>query len=366
MPGWFQAALTLYDATGKELAYADDFRFHPDPVLYYEIPEDGEYVLEIQDAIYRGREDFVYRITLGELPFVTGIFPLGGRRRRQTAVDLQGWNLPADTTDGGRPATSARACVPFPCVAGNTQSPTACPSPRTRCRNASKRSRTTTPPTPSGSELPMIVNGRIDPARRLGRVPLRGPRRRGDRRGSQRPAGWARRWIPCSKLTDAAGKQLAFNDDHEDKAAGLITHHADSLLSVTLPGRRDVLSCTWATPSSKGGAEYAYRLRISAPRPDFELRSCRRASTSAPALPPITVYALRKDGFTARSPSACGMRRPASRWTAAGCPAGQDQARGDAGRRREPLGSEPVRLALEGRAAIAGREVARRPSPPTT
>ena len=30
-------------------------------------------------AIYRGREDFVYRITIGELPFVTSIFPLGGR-----------------------------------------------------------------------------------------------------------------------------------------------------------------------------------------------------------------------------------------------------------------------------------------------
>ena len=47
-------------------------------MLYYEIPEDGEYVVEIKDSIYRGREDFVYRITLGELPFVTSIFPLGG------------------------------------------------------------------------------------------------------------------------------------------------------------------------------------------------------------------------------------------------------------------------------------------------
>ena len=50
----------------------------PIPVLYYEIPADGEYVVEIKDAIYRGREDFVYRITIGELPFVTSIFPLGG------------------------------------------------------------------------------------------------------------------------------------------------------------------------------------------------------------------------------------------------------------------------------------------------
>ena len=44
VPGWFQATLALYDAKGKELAYDDDFRFHPDPVLLCEIPKDGDYV----------------------------------------------------------------------------------------------------------------------------------------------------------------------------------------------------------------------------------------------------------------------------------------------------------------------------------
>jgi hypothetical protein len=66
VPGWFQATLALYDAQGKQVDYADHFLFHPDPVLYYEIPGDGEYVLEIRDSIYRGREDFVYRIAVGE------------------------------------------------------------------------------------------------------------------------------------------------------------------------------------------------------------------------------------------------------------------------------------------------------------
>ncbi|MCX5685466.1 MAG: peptidase, partial [Planctomycetota bacterium] len=94
VPGWFQATLALYDASGKELAYDDDFRFQPDPVLYYVIPKDGEYEIEIKDAIYRGREDFVYRITLGELPYVTGIFPLGGPAGAKTPVALKGWNLP--------------------------------------------------------------------------------------------------------------------------------------------------------------------------------------------------------------------------------------------------------------------------------
>ena len=79
VPGWFQAVIRLCDAKGTELAYNDDFRFHPDPVLYYEVPKDGEYVLSINEALYRGRESFTYRITIGELPFITSIFPLGGR-----------------------------------------------------------------------------------------------------------------------------------------------------------------------------------------------------------------------------------------------------------------------------------------------
>ena len=71
--------LALYDAHGKEVAYDDDYRFNPDPTILYQAPNDGQYALAIYDAIYRGREDFVYRITLGEMPFVTSVFPLGGR-----------------------------------------------------------------------------------------------------------------------------------------------------------------------------------------------------------------------------------------------------------------------------------------------
>jgi hypothetical protein len=52
---------------------------------------------EEADAIYRGREDFVYRIAVGELPFVTSIFPLGGTTGAQTTIEANGWNLPASS-----------------------------------------------------------------------------------------------------------------------------------------------------------------------------------------------------------------------------------------------------------------------------
>jgi hypothetical protein len=69
VPGWFQAVAVLYDSAGRELAYADDHLINPDPVLYYEVPEHGEYELEIRDSIYRGRQDFVYRIKVTDAPW---------------------------------------------------------------------------------------------------------------------------------------------------------------------------------------------------------------------------------------------------------------------------------------------------------
>ena len=70
VPGHFQAVLEVVDQQKKVLAYADDHYFDPDPVLEFTVPADGEYTLRIRDAIYRGREDFVYRVNVfkGSLP----------------------------------------------------------------------------------------------------------------------------------------------------------------------------------------------------------------------------------------------------------------------------------------------------------
>ena len=161
MPGWFQATLALYDAPGREVAYDDDYRFHPDPVLHCEIPADGEYVLEIKDAIYRGREDFVYRIAVGELPFVTSIFPLGGPAGAKTAVQVAGWNLPDHSRDDGCDGRRGRASHPVPPPAASYR-PTACRSPSTRCPRASNASRTRVAKDAQRVTLPVIVNGRIE------------------------------------------------------------------------------------------------------------------------------------------------------------------------------------------------------------
>lgn len=107
VPGWFQPVIRLYGPDGREIAYNDDYTFHVDPVLFYKVPSSGEYSVEINDALYRGREDFVYRIEVGELPFITGITPTGCTRGKKCNVSLRGYNLKSNSLTI-RPAKEGR------------------------------------------------------------------------------------------------------------------------------------------------------------------------------------------------------------------------------------------------------------------
>lgn len=353
VPGWFQATLALYDAKGKELAYDDDFRFSPDPVLYYEIQADGDYAIEIKDSIYRGREDFVYRITIGELPFVTSVFPLGGPAGGTTSVELKGWNLPVTTltvddknqSPGNHPLSVRKAeqvsnLVPF---AVDTLPEFLEKEPNNQPASAQRVT------------LPVIVNGRIDKPGDTDVFSIEG------RAGSEIVAEvFARRLnSPLDsvlRLTDAAGEQIAFNDDHEDKGSGLTTHHADSYLRAKFP-TNGTYYLHLADTQRQGGPEFGYRLRLSAPQPDFELRVVPSSLTVRGAgAVPITVYALRKDGFT--NAITLALKDAPRGFTLSGgvVPANQDQIRLTLS---APFSqTEPTDLTLEGRATIQGRAVA--------
>ena len=64
VPGFFNPAIRIVDTNGLEVAFADDNFYHPDPVLVFTPPADGDYKLEVHDLLYRGRDDFVYSITV--------------------------------------------------------------------------------------------------------------------------------------------------------------------------------------------------------------------------------------------------------------------------------------------------------------
>ncbi|HEY5915484.1 MAG TPA: hypothetical protein VJA21_33285 [Verrucomicrobiae bacterium] len=354
VPGWFQPVLSLSDSDGKEVAYDDDYRFKPDPTILYEVPKDGDYVLSICDAIYRGREDFVYRITIGEFPFLTSMFPLGDSITAPAAVKVKGWNLTGATLTS--PSKDAGTGL-YSVVAtreGFVSNPL--PFARDSLPEAFEKEPNDAPAQAQKVTLPVMLNGRMN-----------------------RPGDWdvfcftgksndvvvaevlARRldspMDSVVKLTDAGGALLAFNDDCEDLAAGVNTHDADSYLQATLPADGTYYVHLGDT-ARKAGEEYGYRLRIGPPRPDFALRivpssiSLRVKSTAT-----LTVHAIRKDGFagaikvTLKDPPAGFSATPVSI-------TGTQAVVRLIVKTDLTTNCEPASLSIEGSAKIGGKDVA--------
>jgi len=308
VPGWFQAVLALRDPKGTEVAFCDDNGFDPDPRLLYEVPSDGEYEIEVRDALYRGREDFVYRLVVAEA--APGGEPLG-----LTPMAPWGGELPecveAEPNDGLERAQSVR--------------------------------------------LPVCVSGRIE---RAGDVDVY---RFDGRAGETVVAEVSARRLGSEldslvRLMDGAGKIIAWNDDSPDPGAGLITHHADSYVRAELPADGPYFVRV-SDVQQHGGERYGYRLRLSGPRPDFALR-VTPSSLSIPAgrSAAATVHAIRKDGFDGEIEVSLADA-PAGYALAGGrVPAGLDSIRITVSAPKQPFG-RPVSLRLQGTAAIAGQMV---------
>jgi len=294
VPGWFQAVLRVYDSGGKELAYNDDFRFHPDPVLYFEVPEDGEYVVTINEALFRGRESFTYRLTVAESPFVTSIFPLGGRVGEPATIEVDGWNL-EKTTLASPPQDAKPGKHLIAATNGNLVSnyvPFALDT-LPECLDAESND---DPSKAQKVTLPIIVNGRSDHVGDWDVFEVDG--KAGETIVTEVHA--RRLGSPFDsfvKITGADGKIIALNDDHYDAASGFNTDHADSYLMAKLPADGKYYVHLGDT-RRHAGKEYAYRLRISQPRPDFELRlASTKMVMNSKASASVKVFAIRKDGF---------------------------------------------------------------------
>ncbi len=300
VPGWFQAVLTLRDSEGKELAYADDFRFDPDPVIYCEISDTGIYEVEIRDSIYRGREDFVYRIQIAESPRLTSIFPLGGKAGTDAEVSVSGWNLPKKKIK--LDTRGERRIKQITSVAG-TPLPVPIPYALDTLPEYLEVEINDSQKNAQKIVLPVILNGRISSegdsdcfsfnAKKAEVIVAEVIARR-----LNSPID------SLLRLLDSSGRVVAVNDDyfvkdkhlHKDKT-GLQTHYADSYLRTEIP-EDGVYFLQISDTQCHYGDAYAYRLRISSPRPDFSLRVspsslCLRSGGSVP----VEVYALREDGY---------------------------------------------------------------------
>ena len=330
VPGWFQAVVALYDSDGKEVAFDDDCGFDPDPALVFQVLRDGRYILEVRDAIYRGREDFVYRAVVADVALAKSLFPAGNR--------------------GGVPIVAARADSGLSLnMAQEHFGSTFSPLNETEPNNTGQASMRVT--------LPHIISGAIAAPGDKDVFQIEG--RAGDVLVAE---VYARRMgSPLDSLLrviDTAGRVVAWNDDQKDTGSGLLTHHADAYLSAKLPatGRYFVQV---SDAQRHGGPEYGYYLRLSPPRPDFALR-VTPSSMNVPAGRAVTatVYALRKDGWDGDIDVVLKDATAGFTLTGARIPKGRDCVRMTLIAPRKPS-DQAVVLHMEGRAQIGGETVTR-------
>lgn len=84
--------LVLQDADGAEVANSGLGNAF-DSILDYTAPAAGTYTLHLRDIRYKGGPNYKYRLSIGELPYLETIFPLGGRQGTENTVAVTGANL---------------------------------------------------------------------------------------------------------------------------------------------------------------------------------------------------------------------------------------------------------------------------------
>ena len=240
VPGNFQPVLEVKDEAGKSLAFANDNYFDPDPILNFTAPADGLYTLEIRDALYRGRADFVYRI------------------------------------DAGRGAWK-RPPLPRP----DFDLPEAC------CHAAEKELLTT----------PVMISGTVSKPGEVKKFRFRAEKDQqivaevfARRQGSPLDS--------LLKILGPDGKQIACNDDFPRPNFGLNMQHVDSYICFKAPAS-GVYQVLLADTVGAGGEDYGFFLRLDRPRPDFRVFAVPSVIPVSQdrGADQVTVVTERLDGF---------------------------------------------------------------------
>ncbi len=259
VPGWFQPVIKIVDSKGKEIAYSDDYYHNVDPVIIVTLPKDDRYTLMIHDAIYRGREDFNYRIELGVIPFVTGRYPAYGLVGKKVKQHIEGVNLGATKTTV-KVKNEGYHQVTYTNNTGTSNAVSFYALPRSVDLIQSPK---------GDAELAVsaAIADSLTSKSRIKRYTIYAEKRKqiiveliGRKNGSRIDA--------VMRLKDQRGNVLAKADDTEDPIQGLMTFHADPVLKYT-PKINGELILEVEDLHRGYGKEYHYLLRRHSQMPTF-------------------------------------------------------------------------------------------------
>ena len=250
VPGWFQPVLKIVDSEGREVAYSDDYHHNVDPVIITTLPKNDNYTVIIHDAIYRGREDFNYRIHLGVIPFVTGRYPAYGTVGKSVKQQLEGVNLGA-TTAKVKVKKAGYNSLTFTNDIGTSDAVSFYALPK-------GVKHIQTPKEGAVLNVESAISDSLTSTAKVKRYTINAQMREpiiveliGRRNGSRIDA--------VMRLKDCYGKVVAKKDDTEDPLQGMMTFHADPVLKYT-PKRSEVLILEVEDLYQGYGADYHYLL----------------------------------------------------------------------------------------------------------
>lgn len=284
--------LQIFSAKGFVLAHADD---SPglDPRLAFTAPDDGDYFVRVfafpetptSSIRYAGGNDYIYRLTLTTGPYIHHVMPLAAETGKSVKLTAQGWNLSDDseflefTPTEDRKNLTAR--LPFP---SRLRLPF-----QTADHPALTESATQQNGSPKPLKPPFSLSGHIASPDETDRYIAKAERGESLRlKVESTLLGFP--LDPVLEIKNAEGESVKVFDDKSRNAA-------------------DVEE-TWKAPADgdyqflvrdrfqHGGWDYAYRLTVEKPKPDFALSLEDDVFTLTSEKPlEIPVAVARSDGF---------------------------------------------------------------------
>lgn len=245
VPGHFQANMTLLDTVGRKVSFADDDYHRPDPVLRFTPSVTDTYTLAVSDNLYRGREDFVYRIEIADRA-VPNTFSVGGRYKDLKRVGELSYKPMEDKFE------------------------------------------------------PVLIQGVIaKPSETDAFVFYGTPGQRVALECIARAANSPLDGIMT--LYDPRNRQIAQNDDPEHKFnIGSVMQNVDPYLFVELESE-GWYTVTLTDVTGKGGKDYRYALRIDEPRPSFSVYAKKTSlNYLRNTQDKLKCFVVRREGFDGR------------------------------------------------------------------
>ena len=156
-------AIAVLDERGTPLAANDDFGVARDPLLVYRADRDREVFVRVTDNNQGGGGRHHYRLTIGEVPVVTSVFPLGQPASGRPTLKAAGVNLGASpAVRAGRPVPERPARAPV-VIAGLGREPVVRPEVALgKYREVAEREDNDSITGAQRLAAPVTVNGRID------------------------------------------------------------------------------------------------------------------------------------------------------------------------------------------------------------